>query len=226
MKIAFLFLMLLYFLPGFTQQYDSVILEEDQIDENNEIYKTGSVFIYDYEIVILGTKNKLKYNREFGKNAEFQFVSGDSVAVDVEKIHLIVQPVEDEERSNENQTQISYLQGPKFDAFASTGAVENGSNVWIHPIREGFFSCLETAPFPFVKKPLIVGAEWTDQMAIGAAWGNELWGQWTGSLLLTYHYKVAEKKDHHHQVGNDGSFCGGEYRKLHNGYHQPGQLFF
>ena len=31
-------------------------------------------------------------------------------------------------------------------------------------------------------------------MIIGQNWGNEMWGKWEGQLLLTYNYKITEKK--------------------------------
>lgn len=194
MKIKLTFVLLIIFQIGFTQQYDTVVIEEENIDENNEIYKTGNVFVYDYEIIQDGERCKLKYNRGNFARSEFELVPIGTDTIGVDKIHLIVQPVENDERTNVNQTQISYLQEPIFDSFSSTGAVENDRNVWIHPIRKGFFNCLETAPFPFVKKPLVIGAKWTDQMQIGQGWGNEMWGLWEGQLLLTYDYIIVGKE--------------------------------
>jgi len=194
MKLKLTFLFLILFQIGFSQQYDSVVIESENIDSNNEIYKTGNVFIYDYEIIKDGKKYKLKTNRGMFADSEFELTSKNSDDIGINKIHLIVQPVSDLERSNKNQTQISYLQGPIFASLSSTGAVENNYNVWIHPIRKGFFNCLETAPFPFIKRPLDVGSEWTDQMSIGQGWGNDMWGKWNGQLLLTYDYKITDKK--------------------------------
>ena len=192
---------LLIFQIAFSQQYDTVIIEEENIDDNNEIYKTGSVFIYDYEIIQDGEVFKLKKNDGMFAESDFELVpiGTDSIAVD--EIHLIVQPVENNKRTNENQTQISYLQGPVFVSIASTGAVENDRNVWIHPTRTGFFNSLETAPFPFAKKPLKIGDEWSDQMQIGQGWGNEMWGQWEGQLLLTYDYKIVGRETFKTKIG-------------------------
>lgn len=186
---------------GFSQQYDSVVIEDVNIDENNEIYKPGNVFVYDYEIFLNGKLFKLKRNKGMFANAEFELVPMENDSIGVAKIHLLVKPIEDSERSNENQTQISYLQDPSFPNIASTGAVENEKNVWIHPIRDGFFNSLETAPFPFVKKPPKIGMQWTDQMLIGQGWGNEMWGQWEGQLLETYNYKITEQKTLKTKIG-------------------------
>lgn len=175
---------------GFSQQYDSVVIDEENTDTNNEIYKTGTVFIYDYEITKDEKKYKLKSNKGMFATTEFELVPTQTEAIEVQKIHLIVRPVADEDRTNEHQTEISYFQEPAFASISSTGAIENDQNVWIHPIRRGFFNALETAPFPYIKKPLQMNMEWTDQMKIGEGWGNAMWGTWKGQLLLNYTYKV------------------------------------
>jgi hypothetical protein len=119
---------------------------------------------------------------------EFELVAADTNSIAINRIHLIVIESADKNRTNNNQTEVIYLQGPSFDSYSSTGAVENERNIWIHPIRNGFFNCLETAPFPYVKFPARPGLTWSDQMAIGQSWGDELWGTWKGKLHLTYQY--------------------------------------
>ncbi len=212
MKLHFSIFFLICFQLGFSQQYDTVLIEEDNIDSNNQIYKPGNVFIYDYEIIQNDKKYKLKkngskFNREKKiREIDFELVPIGSDSIDVDTIHLIVKPVADSERTNEDQTQISYLQAPIFASLSSTGAVENTDNVWIHPIREGFFNSLEIAPFPFIKTPPQIGTEWTDQMSIGEGWGNEMWGTWEGQLLLSYHYKITDKKSIKTQIGEIDCF--------------------
>lgn len=207
MKLNLTILCLILFQFGVSQQYDSVIIEEDSIDSNNKIYKPGHVFIYDYEIIENDIKYKLqengsRFNREKKiREINFELVPIKSDSIEVDKIHLIVKPVADSDRTNENQTQISYLQEPIFASLSSTGVIENNDNVWIHPIRKGFFNSLETAPFPYIKCPINIGAEWSDQMLIGEGWGNEVWGKWEGELLLTYNYKITDKKSAHTEIG-------------------------
>lgn len=198
-KITTLFIILFHI--GFSQQYDSVVIDKENIDANNEIYKPGTVFIYDYEITKDEKKYKLKFNKGMFATAEFVLVPTETEAIEVQKIHLIVQTASDEDRTNEHQTEISYFQDPAFASISSTGAIENDQNVWIHPIRRGFFNALETAPFPFVKKPLQMNLEWTDQMKIGEGWRNKLWGTWEGSLLLNYVYKVIAKQTLQTELG-------------------------
>jgi len=194
MKLTLTTLILFIFHFGFSQQYDTVFIEEIDIDENNTIYKPGNVFIYDYEIIIDNVAYKLNTNKGMAARREFELVAIDADSIGVDKIHLIVRPVEEGERTNKNQTQISFLQEPIFDSMSSTGVVENEVNVWIHPIRTGFFNALQTGPFPFVKYPLTIGSIWTDEMMIGQAWGSELWGEWEGQLLQSYTYILTAKE--------------------------------
>lgn len=194
-KLTFLLFFILQI--GFSQQYDSVIIEQDSVDLNNKVYKTGNVYVFDYEIIENGIAKKLKTNSRKG----FELVPIDTDSIGVERIHLLIRPTADSLRTNENQTQISYLEGPEFGSFSSTGAVDNSENVWIHPIRNGFFGSLETCPFPFVKKPLQVGLEWKDAMVIGEGWGDKLWGEWSGQLLLEYSYKITGKEKINTELG-------------------------
>lgn len=177
-----------------SQQYDSVVFDEEFTDTNNEIYKIGNVYIFDYEIINNGQQLKLKKNSGMFAGRDFELVPVESDSILVDKMHLIVQLGLDSERSNENQTQISYIQDPSFGTLHSTGLVENTSNIWMHPVRIGFFNALETGPFPFVKQPLKIGMEWHDSMKIGQGWRHEVWGMWEGSLLLEYHYKITGKE--------------------------------
>ena len=213
MKLRLTIFCLIIFQFGFSQQYDSVIIEEDSIDSNNTIYKPGNVFIYDYEIIQNGKKHKLKenssrYNHEKKiREDKFELIPTESDSVGISKIYKIVIPVSiSNRRTNKNQTQITYLQEPIFTSSSSTGVVENDDNVWTHPIRMGFFKSLESAPFPFIKTPIIIGTEWTDQMLIGDAWGNEMWGKWEGKLLLSYNYKITESKTIKTEIGEIDCF--------------------
>lgn len=191
---------------GYAQQYDTVIIEEENIDSNNDIYKTGNVFVFDYEIITDGVPHKLKKNSGMFGGREFELVPIGTDSIGIDKIHLIVPPADSTHSGNENQTMISYLQDPIYASKSSTGVVENDKNVWIHPIRKGFFNSLETAPFPFVKRPLKIGLEWTDQMKIGQGWGNEMWGQWDGLLLQTYHYKIVRTEKLQTAIGEIDCF--------------------
>ena len=197
MKYNFTIILLFILQLTFGQQYESVQVEDDSIDLNNQVYKIGNVYIFDYEIIENGIAKKLKTNSRKG----FELVPKNFDSIGVDRIHLLIKPPENSKRTNENQTQISYLEGPEFASYSSTGVVDNRENIWIHPIRNGFFSSLETCPFPFVKKPLKIGLEWTDAMLIGEGWGNEMWGKWTGQLLLEYSYKITKREKINSELG-------------------------
>lgn len=126
--------------------------------------------------------------------SEFQLVPIGTDSLNVDKIYMTVQAVSEDKRSNENQTQLSYSQLPALESYHMTSLVENSNNIWLHPIRVGFFNSLETCPFPFVKNPLKIGSEWNDAMKIGQGWRNEKWGVWEGSLILNYNYKITNKE--------------------------------
>lgn len=175
---------------GLAQNYDTVIMDTQNIDATNEVYLVGNAYIFDYEIIKDGKVLKLKTNKGMYADAEFELVPLATADIEVDRIRLVVQQVSDTERTNEGQTEVSYIQDPLAKGMSLTGLVDNSNNIWLRPIRTGFFNALQTAPFPFVKKPLRVGAEWSDKMAIGPNWSNPLWGTWEEPLLLSHHYKV------------------------------------
>lgn len=187
-KLTLLFLVI--FQLGVAQHYDTVVLDTGDIDATNEVYRLGNSYVFDYEIIKDGRVLKLKYNKGMYENSAFELVPLATAEIDVDKIRLVVQQVSDAERTNEGQTEISYIQEPLSRGMSLTGLVDNSSNIWLHPIRTGFFNALQTAPFPFVQKPLKVGAVWTDKMAIGKNWSNILWGTWEDPLLLSYDYQI------------------------------------
>jgi len=132
MKIILTTTFTLYLLISLSQpQYDSVFTcnENDSVDLNNEIYKVGNAFVYDYEIIFNDQKHKLKNNIDSYPKPEFEFtqIESDSIAINV--IHLIVRPRDLEKRVHEKQTQIEYIPDPIFNEISLTGAVENKENV-------------------------------------------------------------------------------------------------
>ncbi|WP_204345463.1 hypothetical protein [Psychroserpens algicola] len=191
LNLSLIFLLLIQI--SFSQQYDTVYIETDSIDSNNDIYKTGNVYVFDYEIIDNGKACKLLRNSGMFASKNYELVSLETDTLKLDRIHILVKPVSESNSSNGHQTEIVYLVGPPFNRMSSTGAVDNNINIWIHPIRDGFFNALETAPFPYVKRPLTIGEEWNDEMLIGQGWRDEKWGIWEGSLLLSYTYKTVEK---------------------------------
>jgi len=201
MKAIFIFLFLMIGQLSFAQQYNSLVIEKDNVDGNNKIYKIGSAFVFDYEIVIDSVKWKLRTNKGMASACRFDLVDAGKDSIGVNRLHLLVKPVISKERTNKNQTEILYLEDPVFSSISSTGLVENEQNIWLHPMRSGFFGALETCPFPYVKKPLQIGQEWSDEMKISNSWSNALWGEWKGKSKLIYQYKVHKKSKLNTKVG-------------------------
>ncbi|UZO82070.1 hypothetical protein NBT05_06255 [Aquimarina sp. ERC-38] len=173
----------------YTQQYDNVYIEKDSININNKIFRPGTVFIYDFEI----KKGDKSFSLiQLPKKNSFKLTEVEEDSVVNNEIHLAVNYELPD--YNKDQTKISYYERPVLQPFSSTGAVENDKNVWIHPIRTGFFKSLETCPFPYIKKPFIKGNKWKDQMLIGENWSHEFWGEWEGKLLLNYQYSIIDQQ--------------------------------
>jgi hypothetical protein len=206
-------------------QYNSVFIELDSIDENNRIYKTGMAFIFDYEIVRGNDTLKLKYNNHvdnpflsskdidsvqkyidekisngenpFEYSFEYSNIYDDSIGID--KIIFLVYKTK--ERTNNNQTEILLLQSPDYSNISSTGLIENNVNVWLHPIRCGYFAALQACPFPYIKRKCKVGYTWKDAMRIGYGM-SEHTGAWKGRVTLHYTYKIVDKKIIPTKLGN------------------------
>lgn len=192
MKLKILILFLWMCNITYSQQFKTLIIEKKQVDENNQIYKTGSAFVYDYEIIDNGEKYKLSANKGLRFGSSFELIQEDLDTTKL-KVHMIFPKVNPKQRTNKNQSEVYYIYGPEFNGYNMTGVVENHNNTWIHPPREGFFRSLETCPYPFVKLPLQLGKKWSDKMKISNSWSHEKWGDWKGKLLLTYNYEVSGK---------------------------------
>ncbi|MDR1973257.1 MAG: hypothetical protein LBQ31_01130 [Bacteroidales bacterium] len=229
MKIISCLIAAMAFCFSYSQpQYESVFTENDSIDENNVIYKLNTVFIYDYEIIKNGERLKLKTNSirlldtssfmgfsdsSFMRSLDassfglfFEYVNADSGSIGVDKILLLVKaPSFYDGRTHGNQTQISFLQIPELSGTSLTGAVENSENVWLHPIRDGYFSALQSCPFPYIKQPYIVGSIWADSMLIGYG-SSPHTGEWEGQALLNYLYKIIDKKNVETKLGDLSCF--------------------
>ncbi len=174
------------------QGFKTLDIEKNNIDNNNEIFKIGKSFIYDYEIIKNGEKYKINYFDDTPPTEKIELVKENEDTLKL-RIHLLVPKIEKSERTNKNQTEIFYFYVPVFTFINRTGIVDNPYNIWIHPPRTSFFRSLETCPFPYIKLPIEIGKEWKDKMKIGNQWSNELWGVWNKKLLLSYNYKISEK---------------------------------
>ncbi|MEK6493348.1 hypothetical protein [Myroides odoratimimus] len=189
--IRYYFLILLVLVVSsnsMAQNYDKVYTEKKNVDVDNTIYKVGRTFYYSYMI-----KSKEGNNLFIdAKDAENLTSVKDEALPNQFKMEVI--DLIKGKRTNKRQTEIRYSFEPMTDFRSSTGLVENGHNVWLHPMRSHFFKALETAPFPYVHLGKSVGNTWSDQMRIGDYWSNPVWGEWKGKLLLDYTYRIEKQE--------------------------------
>lgn len=191
-------LIITFFLFGwmivYSQMYNSLYIESDSINNNNVIYIPGKTFVYKYNIVHNGECKKLI------KNEQIELYQIDFKLEPVlcnentNKLYVFVDTCKYNQCSENSQTKIYYIDSCGINTYTGTGVIENDQNLWIHPVRYGFFRCLELCPYPYIKFPIQIGSELVDSNRIGQRWGNEFWGTWKGSQLLTYHYKVVGKQ--------------------------------
>lgn len=70
-----------------------------------------------------------------------------------------------------------------------TGIIETEGATWMHPFRSNQYNFTEVAPFPFVKRPLEKGIQWTSNLNI-----YEGWGRWSDATISdTYQVIDLEK---------------------------------
>jgi len=188
MKIKISILILLISNLSFGQQYDGLHIEKRKIDKNNSIYTLGKEFVFKIKIT---DNNSALFLTENNPNSFELTEHVDSLKIS--EIHLMVVKPKMFQRTNKKQTEVFYSYEPNPTSVSSTGIVENGKNLWIHPPRDGFFKSLETCPFPYIKLNEPIGFQWSDSMSIGDHWSNKRWGEWDGQLLLNYEYEITEK---------------------------------
>ncbi len=188
-------MLIIYFvwvgLPLVAQTFPKLKIEKIGIDKNNQVYQEGSVWAYEFLIEKDDTFFRIK-------NSSFDQFALDTTFSQTEAqgtLSLYILNGKFLKRTNPNQTQIGFLV-PRTDTTFSvlqTGLVENKHNVWIHPPRYGFFNCLQTGPYPYVKLPLEVGKTWSDDFRIGSYYANPAWQKWENSLLMHLNYSVVDE---------------------------------
>lgn len=177
-------------------------MEKRKIDKNNAVFTIDRQFIYDYYIVINADTLQLDLN----ERDTFSFLPYGHQSIQNKEIELFVVKPQLFRRTNKKQTEMKYTwQSSNSNYELFTGVVENDSNVWIHPIRHGFFRSLETCPFPYLRKGLQEGSKWRDSMFIGDHWSNPFWAEWTGIILQRYEYQYVGKTKIH--VGSVEYIC-------------------
>lgn len=187
MKYLFLFFL---FFSGLScaQQYESVFFEKGRIDANNQVYSHGRTFFYAVDIE--QDESPLFLVNE---NRNYTLLPYKPDSLQTDEIHFIIASPRLFRRTNSRQTEIFYgFNGSELLSISQTGLVENDSNVWMHPIRSGFFASLETCPFPYYKLNYPMEVSWEDSMSIGNYWSDSTWGAWDSERLkINYTYRVS-----------------------------------
>jgi hypothetical protein len=184
------------------EKFDSLNKDQNRYNQDNEVYKVGKKFTFTYA-----------YRDKTGSSMLM-------TKVDTVSQHGIAwKLVPAEQRTDKSVTQITLSIVPGLMPFIQifpdynqtvilydfklldgssgtnemTGVIENRKNLWLHPPRTGLFSVLELNPFPYIKQPLKVGAEWKWKLAFGEQWADKRWLVWKGKNENAIHYKVTGK---------------------------------
>lgn len=168
------------------QNFNTVFIEKKDVDENNVIYKPGQRFTYNF--TILDGIDTLFLNMDKDKAFELVSTDGDET---VAKLFMVVAKPKRKDKTNKKQTEVFYSYDNIDLLASSTGIVENETNVWLHPPRDGFFRILELFPFPYIQIGNEIGHQWTDNLLIDGKWSNELIGNWDGKLETNITYEIA-----------------------------------
>lgn len=184
------------------EKFDSLQKDQNRYNQDNELYKVGKKFTFTYD-----------YRDKTG--TKMLMAKADTVSQNAVAWKLV--PVE--KRNDKSVTQISLSVVPGLMPFIQifpdynqtvilydfqladgsswnnemTGVIENCKNLWLHPPRTGLFSVLELNPFPYIKHPIKVGAEWAWKLEFGDHWADTRWLLWKGKKENTIHYKVIGK---------------------------------
>ena len=172
----------------YVEHFDPSNRNENRFTENNEVYKAGRVFTFDYSFY---DKNKNQFFFRSSDNtgsplAGWEFVPAEKKTSNtITGIKMIIKTgLQGFERISKDYSQTiiqyKYLHDSGEAHFSEqTGVIENKKNVWMHPPRTMLFEILEINPFPFVLKDTTKVWEW--KLTVGSMWGDSRWVKWVGS---------------------------------------------
>ena len=176
------------------EKFDSLNKDENKYNYNNEVFKVGSKFTYDFQHFT--PEDEVRYFAVDKDQKNWNFVSEDKEDPSTIKqviIGVLNGNLFEEHIPDYNQTVISYKY--EEDApFSASGVIENEGNIWMHPPRDDYFKILELNPFPYIKAPYEVGTKWKWNLLIGSQWGDERWKTWEGNIQNNYEYEITDTK--------------------------------
>ena len=184
------------------EKFDSLNKDQNRYNLDNEIYKVGKKFTFTYAYRDKAGRNMLMNKADTVSQNGMAWKLGPAEQRNDKSVSQIILSVVPglmpfiQIFPDYNQTVIMYdfkLGDGSSWNNEMTGVIENRKNLWLHPPRTGLFSVLELNPFPYVKQPLKVGAEWTWQLAFGEQWADKRWLVWKGKNENAIRYKVTGK---------------------------------
>lgn len=102
--------------------------------------------------------------------------------------NILIKVVNSDINDSENVSfQYNY---PPQSINAHSSIIENENEVWIHPPRLYFFKILEINPFPYIKKPLLIGKKWNWKLKIGEQYGDKRWKVWKKEITNYCNYEI------------------------------------
>lgn len=149
--------------------------------QSNGIYKVGQEFSYSYKF----SKRK-EINLVNSKN-QTPSINSDDTSLVKEIIMKVIRI----ERDSATKLHMKYFYPPQL-VSSSSSIFENNELVWIHPPRRLFFKILELNPFPYIKKPIKIGAKWTWSLQIGSHYGDIRWKQWESTITNISNYEIVK----------------------------------
>ena len=184
------------------EKFDEEITDENKYNYNNEVFKVGTKFTYDFQHFT--PENEVKYFKVHDDQKSWDFVDENNEDSNAVK-NVIIGTLSGNPMSkwvpDYDQTAISY-QFKENTPFSISGVIENEANIWMHPPRDQYFKILELNPFPYIKAPYEVGTKWNWRLQIGGQWGDERWKTWKGNIENIYQYEITAKKNIDTSLGN------------------------
>lgn len=155
------------------EKFDKEIKDENKYNYNNEVFKVGTKFTYDFQHFT--PENEVRYFKVHDDKKSWDFVDENDQDDEIVK-KVIIGTLNGNPMSqwdpNYYQTAISY-RFKENTPFSMSGVIENEGNIWMHPPRDQYFKILELNPFPYIKAPYEVGTQWNCKLQIGGQWGDK-----------------------------------------------------
>lgn len=172
----------------FVEKFDTLNTNENKYNEDNVIFKPGTVFKYE---VSVSKNNKPIFVDSFQKDWTYSYKKdSNSISLNFQTEVQSGNPLA-KYLPNYNQTSIKYIYSDAYNA--TTGVIENVKNLWLHPPRASIFSLLELSGFPYVKYPIQLNDEYEWNLLIGDHYSHPDFVNWKGNINTIYKYKVVSK---------------------------------